>query len=135
MSFAPPAVQLGAAEPLATVQSAHDQAQMQMQSELHEGAEQGIRLASLIHLESPQDSHVKTHSNDLGAGSSLPQNHPHDVVDQSQAAACVTKGAQDTQAIQLSSWPTMNGGDDLHQSKTFNYSIVLVASVVQSPSR
>jgi hypothetical protein len=125
MSFAPPAVQLGAAEPLAAVESAHDQvhAQMQIQSEMHERAEQGIQLASssLAHLESPQDSHVRTPSNDLGAGSSLLQNHPHDVVDQSQAAACVTKDAQDPQAIQLSSWPTMNGGDVLHQGKTFNY--------------
>jgi hypothetical protein len=79
MSLSPPAVQLGAAEPLAAVFCAHDQTQAQMQSEMH--AEQGIRQASL-NLESPQErSHAQTPSNDLSAGSAPPHKAPRDVVD------------------------------------------------------
>jgi hypothetical protein len=95
----------------------------------------GIGLAS-SHVESPQDSQIKTPSNDLGAGSLLPQPSPQDAVDQSQAAACVTSDAQDRKAVQLSTWPTMNGGDSLNQGKTFHKYIsncMLVALISREP--
>jgi hypothetical protein len=118
MSLSPPAVQLGAADPLAAVSCAHDQAQVP--PEMH--AEQGIRQASL-NLESPQErSHAQTPSSDLGAGSAPPHKALCDVVDtQSPAAACGTGDAQDSTAIPMSAPPTMNGGDDPNQGKTINY--------------
>jgi hypothetical protein len=135
MSLSPPAVQLGAADPLAAVSCAHDQAQAQMPPEMH--AEQGIQQASL-NLESPQErSHAQSPASDLGAGSAPPHKALRDVVDtQSPAAACGTGDAQDLTAIPMSAPPTMNGGDDPNQGKTIQLlsallGCILVASVVQ----
>lgn len=95
-----------AAEPLAAIPHTHDLTSPDAsQLEVHERAEQGIRLAR-SHLESPPDSQIKTPSNDLGAGALLPQPSPQDAVDQSQAAACVTSDTQDIKAVQLCAWPT-----------------------------
>lgn len=127
-----------AAEPLAAVAHTHDLASPDAsQLEMHARAEQGIRLAS-SHLESPQDSQLKTPSNDLGAGSLLPQPSPQDAVDQSQVAACVTSDAQDINAVRPSAWPTMNGRDSLNQGKVFHKRIsncllvVLIARELQT---
>jgi hypothetical protein len=125
-----------AAEPLAAAAHSHDLTGPDVsQLDMHECAEQGIRLAS-SHLELPQDSQIKTPSNDLGAGSLLPQHSPQDAVDQNQAAACVTSDAQDIIAVQLSAWPAMNGGDSLNQGKAFHKFIsrcMLVALIAREP--
>ena len=121
MSLDPSAVQQDAAEPLAA--GAHDQPQAQMQHQMHaEVAEQGTSKAS-IDLESPPqhslDSHAQTPSSDLGAGSPLSPSAPRHVVDphQSQAAAGVTRNAQDSTAIPTAA-RTMKGKEKLYQRKT-----------------